>query len=96
MFLSNGGKNNGKNNKLMPLCIDDERLLEKHKTILTKIEDLKNIELNTLPAFDYRYIKIKIATYGDGAYTFFRGLNFPENGVKCESFTVIFIDSLLV
>ena len=32
-----------KNNKLMPLCIDDEKLLEKYKTIWTKIEDLKNI-----------------------------------------------------
>ena len=92
MFLSSGGKNN----KLMSLCIDDERLLEKHKTILTKIEDLKNIELNTLPPFDYRYMKIKIGTYGDGAYKVFRGLNLPENGVKCESFTVIFIDFLLV
>ena len=32
-----------KNNKLMPFCIDDEKLLEKYKTIRTKIEDLKNI-----------------------------------------------------
>ena len=32
-----------KNNKLMPFCIDDEKLLEKYKTIWTKIEDLKNI-----------------------------------------------------
>ena len=27
-------------------CIDDERLLDEYKTIWTKIEDLKNIELN--------------------------------------------------
>ena len=32
-----------KNNKLMPFRIDDEKLLEKHKAIWTKIEDLKNI-----------------------------------------------------
>ena len=32
-----------KNNKLTPFCIDDENLLEKYKTIWTKIEDLKNI-----------------------------------------------------
>ena len=30
-----------KNNKLMSSYIDDEKLLEKYKTILTKIEDLK-------------------------------------------------------
>ena len=37
-------------NKLMSFGIDDEKLLEKHKTIWTKIEDLKNIKLNALPA----------------------------------------------
>ena len=30
-----------KNNNLMPFGIDDEKLLEKYKTIWTKIEDLK-------------------------------------------------------
>ena len=32
-----------KNNKLMPFRIDDEKLLEKYKTIWTKIKDLKNM-----------------------------------------------------
>ena len=35
-------------------------------------------------------------TYGDKAYTNFRGLNVPEDDRECESFTVISIDSLLV
>ena len=30
-----------KNNNLMSFSIDDEKLLEKYKTIWTKIEDLK-------------------------------------------------------
>ena len=34
-----------KNNKLMSFLLNDEKLLEKYKTIWTKIEDLKNIEL---------------------------------------------------
>ena len=38
-----------KNNKLIMLSIDDEKLLEKYKTIWNKIEDLKNIELNAFP-----------------------------------------------
>ena len=38
-----------KNIKLMSLNIDEEKLLEKYKTIWSKIEDLKNIELNALP-----------------------------------------------
>ena len=49
----------------MSFCIKNEKLLEKYKAIWTKIEDLKNIELNALPVFDDRYIKNKIRTYGN-------------------------------
>ena len=76
----------------MSFRIDDEKLLETYKAIWTKIEDLKNIELNTLPVHDDRYIKTKIRTYSDT----FRGFNVPGHDVECESFTVISIDSLLV
>ena len=41
-----------KSNKLMSFHIDDERLLEKYKTVWTKIEDLKTVELNALPVCD--------------------------------------------
>ena len=37
------------NNKLMQVHIDDNKLLEKYKIIWTKMEDLKNIELDDLP-----------------------------------------------
>ena len=37
-----------KRNKLMSFRIYDEKLLEKYKGVWTKIEDLKNIELNLL------------------------------------------------
>ena len=36
------------NNKLMSFHIDDEKPLEKDRAIWTKIEDLKNINLNAL------------------------------------------------
>ena len=85
-----------KSNKLMSFRIDDEKLLEKYKVIWTKIEDLKNIELNALPVYDYRYIKTKIRTCGDKIYTIIRGLNVPEDDIECECFTVISIDSLFV
>ena len=88
--------NKDKNNKLMSFHIDDEKLLEKYKAIWTKIEDLENIELNALPAYDDRYIKSKIRTNGDKVYTNFRGLNVPEDDTECESFRVISTDSLLV
>ena len=80
-------------NKLMPFCIDDEKLL---KAIWTKIEDLRNIELNALPGSDDRYIKIKIRTDRKNVYTNFRGVNVPEDDIEWESFIVISIDFLLV
>ena len=55
-----GDKDKNKNNKLMPLHIDENKLLEKYKTIWTKIGDLQNTELNALPIYDNRYIKTKI------------------------------------
>ena len=36
-----GDNKKSKNNKLMSLCIDYDKLLEKYKTTWTKIEDLK-------------------------------------------------------
>ena len=87
---------NDKNNKLMSFCIDYEKLLETYKVFWTRIEDLKNIKLNSLRIYDDRYIKTKIRTYGDNIYTNFRGLNVPEGDIECESFAVISIDLLLV
>ena len=74
--------------------LDDEKLLENYKTIWTKIEDLKNIELNALPIYDDRYIKVKLRTYGNKVYINFCDLNVSENGIECKSFTVISIDFL--
>ena len=82
-----------KNNKLMSSRTDDDKLLEKYKTIWNKIENLQNIELNALPVYDDRYIKTKIRTY---AIKFILILNVPEDGVECESCTIISIDCLLV
>ena len=58
------------NNKFISFHIEIEKLLEKYKVIWTKIEDLKNIELNALPVYDDRYIKTKIGTCGHKVYTF--------------------------
>ena len=45
-----------KNNNLISVCIDYDKLLEKYKTICNKIEGLQNIELNALPVCDDRYM----------------------------------------
>ena len=46
-------------NKLIFLRVHDEKLLKNYKTIMTKIEDLKNIKLNALLVYHERYIKPK-------------------------------------
>ena len=96
MTIKTEDENKDKNNKLMPFRIDEEKLVEKNKAIWTKIEDLKNIELNALPVYDDRYIKIKIRIYGDKVYTNFRDLNVPEDDIEYELFTIISTDSFLV
>ena len=57
---------------------------------------MKDFELDTLLFYNDRYIKTKIKTYSNKVYINFHGLNVTENGVECESFTVISIESLLV
>ena len=43
----------------MSFFIDDDKLLEKYKTLWTKIEGLRNIKLNSLSFHGDRHIKIK-------------------------------------
>ena len=82
-------------NKLMFFCIDDGKVLEKHKGILSKIKDLKIIELNVLPAYGDRYIKTKIRKHSDKVYANVRSLNMLGY-IECESSTFIFVDYLFV
>ena len=42
---------------------DDDKLLKKYKTIWTKIEDLKNMKLDTLPVYDDREIKTMVVKF---------------------------------
>ena len=75
--------------------IYDVKLLEKFKTTWTKIEELKNIELNTLPVYDDRCIKTKIRRRGDKVYVNLGVLNMPKDDRECYSFTIIPTDSIL-
>ena len=59
------GGDKDKNNKCMSLHIDDDKLLEKYKTIWTKIELFLNIKVNTLPVYADRYRKTKTRTHGN-------------------------------
>ena len=77
-----------KNNKLMSIGINDEKLLGKYKVTWTMIE------LNALPVYDDGYTKTKIRTYDDKVCISFHGLNVPD-GTECEFFTDISFDSYI-
>ena len=79
-FKDKGGEKK-KNNKLLSLSTDNNKLLEKYKNIWTKIEDLINIEVEVLPVYDNNYVKTDIRTYGNKVHNNFQGLNIPEDGV---------------
>ena len=85
-----------KNNKLMSFQIDKENILQKYEVIWTTIQDFKTSKLNALPVYEDRYIETKIRAYGNKVRTNFCGLSLPKDDTKCESFTVISIDSLPV
>ena len=48
------------------------------------IEDLNNIDWNSLPVYDARYITTKVRTYGDKININFLGLNVPEVDRECK------------
>ena len=76
----------------MSLDLDVAKLLEKYKIIVIMTEDLKNMRLNASSVHD-RHIKTDIRTYGDKVHTNFSDRNVPEDGIVCENFPFIFIDS---
>ena len=78
-----------KNNKLISFGIDDEKLLEKYKSIWSKIKDL-NMKLNALPVNDNRYIATKIRTYGAKLYTNFCVVKVPEDDIEYDSFSHLY------
>ena len=90
-FKVKDGKDKSNKSIFFFFCIDDKKLSQKYKTICNKIDDLKNIEMNTLPVYDDRYIKTKVRTYANKVYTNFHCLNMPEGNTECEPFTVISI-----
>ena len=61
------------NNKLISFRIFNDKLLENYRTIWTKMEETKKIELNPLPVYENKCIKTKKRTYCDKFYTNFRG-----------------------
>ena len=76
--------------------IGNEKLLEKHKTIWTNIEGLRNIKLNALPVYDDKYIKTQVRTYGDKLYTNFCGLNLLEDGASFLLILYLFMKTSII
>ena len=76
---------------LMSFHTDYDKLLNNYKTIWTKIEDIKNIELNALSVYDVGMKKVKICVYRYKFYASFCGLNLSKDGLECTSFTIFLL-----
>ena len=82
--------------KVMSFFIDDEKLLEKHIVIWNKNEDLKNIEFVALSVYDDRYLKNQNQNIQQQSlYELLRFMS-ARRWLRMKSFTVVFIDFLLV
>ena len=47
---------------MISLCIDNDKVFEKYKTMWTKIAEFKKIQLDALPVHNDRHTKTKIRT----------------------------------
>ena len=68
---------------------------KKYKAIWTKVEDFKNVKLNSLPFYD-EISKLQNKNNSDNVYTNFSDWDVQEDDTECESFRIVSIDSLLV
>ena len=80
-----------KSNKFISFHINDEKLLVKYKIIWSKIERLKNIELNALSVYDDEYMKNKRRPYTDKVYTNSRGVNVLEYNMNTNLLQPFFL-----
>ena len=75
----------------MSFYIDDDKLLEKYKTISSKIGDLQNIEMNALAIYDERYIKTITRAYDNKVQTNFRGFNVPQVNLLQSFLSILYL-----
>ena len=68
---------------------------KKYKAIWTKVEDFKNVKLNSLPFYD-EISKLQNKNNSDNVYTNFSDWDVQEDDTECESFRIVSIDSLIV
>ena len=80
-----------KSNKFISFHINDEKLLVKYKIIWSKIERLKNIELNALSVYNDEYMKNKRRPYTDKVYTNSRGVNVLEYNMNINLLQPFFL-----
>ena len=67
------------------------KVKESNKATSPMIEGFKNLKLNALPVYNYRYTRTKIRTFGNKFYNI-HGVDVTEKDTECESFTAISID----
>ena len=87
-YFENGEKN-------MLFRIEDDSVLIKYNKIWNRIKRTLGIKFHSEPAYDEKYIKIKVKTFNVVVHTIFLGDEIPKEGMHYTCIAAINIDSVM-
>ena len=89
-------RHKGYRHKYINLLVNDKEILRKFSEIYNNIKSLIEKEFNNKLVYNDKYIKTKIKTYNNNAYTNFQHNNLPEDKEYWAYLTVILLDSIFI
>ena len=85
-----------KNSKYMDLLVNNKKVLKNILKYEIKLKVYLKREVNSGPVYNDKYIKSKMKTYNDAAYTHFQHNEIPKDNEQYTCLSVIISDSILV
>ena len=79
----------------MSFAIKDDSVLDKYNEIWDKIKETPNIKFHSMPAYDEKYIKVKIRQFNGEIKTNFLGDKIPKENVHYAYLACVTIDSVM-
>ena len=84
-----------KKRKNMSSVIKDDDVLDKYNEIWDKIKETVHIKFHSMPAYDEKYIKVKVREFNGAIKTNFLGDRIPKEDVHYGCIACITIDSVM-
>ena len=83
-------------NMYVNLLVHNKKLLKKYNEIWDKISNLLKQGFDSEPVYNDKYIKTKIKSYNNRAYTNFQYNKMPKDNAYCTCLFIILLDSIFV